>query len=149
MADISCKRCGATEHVKNGMIRQVQRYRCQKCGCNFTATPPLGKPPAMKALALLLYAMGNASFCMIGRLLGVSDVAVLKWVRAQAQALPEPEVSADVVVLTLDEMWHFLKKRQKKYGSGEPMILSSGEPWPGFWVAVMMQPVSNSSTKSA
>jgi transposase-like protein len=149
MTDISCKRCGATEYVKNGMVRQMQRYRCQQCGCHFTATPPQGKPPAMKALALLLYAMGNASFCMIGRLLGVSDVAVLKWVRAEAQALPEPEVSADVVVLTLDEMWHFLKKRHKNSGSGEPMTLFSGEPWPGLWVAVMMQPVSNSSTKSA
>jgi transposase-like protein len=149
MTDISCKRRGATEHVKNGMVRQRQRYRCQKCGYNFTATPPRGKPSAMRALALLLYAMGNASFCMIGRLLGVSDVAVLNWVREQAQKLPAPEVSADVVVLTLDEMWHFLKKRQKNYGSGEPMTLCSGEPWPGFWVAVMMQPVNNSSTKSA
>jgi hypothetical protein len=33
----------------------------------------------MKALAVLLYGMGNMSFSMIGRLLGVSDVAVLKW----------------------------------------------------------------------
>ena len=35
----------------------------------------------MKALALLLYAMGNVSFCSIARILGVSDVAVLNWVR--------------------------------------------------------------------
>jgi transposase len=36
------------------------------------------KPAAMKALALLLYAMANVSFCSIARLLKVSDVAVLK-----------------------------------------------------------------------
>ena len=58
----------------------------------------------MKALAILLYSMGNASFWMIGRLLGVSDVAVLKWVRAEAQSIPEPEVDSDLVVVTLDEM---------------------------------------------
>jgi len=38
-------------------------------------TPPRGKPPAMKALALLLYAMGNVSFGSIARILRVSDVA--------------------------------------------------------------------------
>ena len=42
-------------------------------------TPPRGKPAAMKALAVLLYAMGNVSFGSIARLLGVSDVAVLNW----------------------------------------------------------------------
>ena len=44
----------------------------------------------MKAMAVLLYAMGNMSFGMIGRILGVSDVSILRWVRAEAEALPEP-----------------------------------------------------------
>jgi hypothetical protein len=30
----------------------------QACGCNFTNTPPRGKPPAMKALALMLALSG-------------------------------------------------------------------------------------------
>ena len=64
----------------------------------------------MKALAVLLYGMGGMGFSAIGRLLGVSDVAVLKWVRAEAAALPEPEVSAAAVTVEVDEMWHFLKK---------------------------------------
>src|ERR1700712_4089599 len=55
---------------------------------------------------------GHMSFGMIGRILGVSDVSVLRWVRAEAEALPEPAVPADVKVLILDEMWHFVKKRQ-------------------------------------
>ena len=59
-----------------------QRYRCKACGRSFTATPPRGKPPAMKALAVLLYALGNVSQGMIAKLLGVSHVAVYKWVRA-------------------------------------------------------------------
>ncbi len=60
----------------------------------------------MKALAVLLYGMGGMSFSMTGRVLGVSDVAVLKWVRAEAAALPEPEVLASVVTVEVDEMWH-------------------------------------------
>ncbi len=46
----------------------------------------------------------------IGRLLGVSDVAALKRVRAQAASLSEPEVSAAVVTVEVDEMWPCLKK---------------------------------------
>lgn len=114
MTEIECKRCGASDYVKNGIVRGLQRYRCQQCACNFTATQPRGKPLAMKALAVLLYGMGNMSFCSIARLLNVSDVAVLKWIRAEAAKLPEPERAADVVLLTIDEMWHFLKKKTEK-----------------------------------
>jgi IS1 family transposase len=76
-------------------------------------TPPRGRPPAMKALATLLYAMGNMSFCSIARLLGVSDVAVLKWIRSEARKLPEPKVESEPVILMLDEMWHFIQKTRK------------------------------------
>ena len=88
MSEVCCKRCGAADHGKNGIVRGVQRYRCLSCGCNFTMTPPRGKPPAMKALAMLLYAMGNVSFCSIARILGVSDVAVLNWVRDERANFP-------------------------------------------------------------
>jgi hypothetical protein len=127
----------------------MQRYRCGSCGYNFTPTPARGKPPAMKALALLLYAMGNMSFCGIARLLGVSDVAVLNWIRTEARKLPEPSAAADQVVITLDEMWHFLQKKLASSGFGERMTLSIGEPLAGFLVAVMTPLAKNSSTKSA
>ena len=149
MSEVCCKRCGAADHTKNGIVRDVQRYLCRSCGCNFTMTPPRGKPPAMKALAMLLYAMGNVSFCSIARILGVSDVAVLNWIRDEARKLPEPSIKAEVVVITLDEMWHFVKKRLKNCGFGEPMTLLLGEPSPGFLVAVMTPHAKLSSTKSA
>ena len=149
MTGICCKRCGAGDHVRNGIVRGTQRFLCQACGCNFTCTPPRGKPPAMKALAVLLYAMGNMSFCSIARILGVSDVSILNWVRAEARTLPEPSASAGQVIVTLDEMWHFLKKSVVNSGFGEPMTLSLGEPLPGFLVAVMTPLAKSSSPKSA
>ena len=146
---LHCKRCGSVDYAKSGMARGHQRYRCRGCGCHFTDTPLRGKPPAMKALAVLLYGMGGMSFSMIGRVLGVSDVAVLKWVRAEASALPEPEVCASVTTVEVDEMWHFLKKSLPSSGSGGPMTWIHGEPWPGFWVGVMMRPAAACSTRSA
>jgi len=147
MSDIHCKFCSFSHYVRDGFVRGHQRYKCKECKRTFTATPLRGKPAAMKALAILLYSMGNMSFCGIARLLEVSDVAIMKWIREQAKGLPEPEMPSDVRIITLDEMWHFLKKRQKRSGSGERLILSSGELWPGFWVSVMMQPLKNSSIK--
>jgi hypothetical protein len=149
MEKIVCKRCEAAHYTKNGIVWGLQRYRCKACGCSRTATPTRGKPAAMKALALLLYGMANVSFGSIARLLKVSDVAVLKWVRAEAGKLPEPEIRADIVAVTLAEMWHFLQKKLASSGSGGRMTLWHGEPWPGFWVGVMMPPVRDFSTKSA
>ena len=77
---------------------------------------------------------------MIARLLGVSHVSIYEWIRAEAEKLPEPQMPADVELVTLDEMHHFLKKRAKNSGSGERLILFSGELYPGCWGAVMMQP---------
>ena len=96
----------------------------------------------MKALAVLLYGVGGMSFSAISRVLGVSDVAVLKWVRAEAMTLPEPEVPATVVTVEVDEMWHFLKKSLPSSGSGAPMTWIAGAPWPGCWVGVMITPAA-------
>ena len=144
---VICKRCDGDIHRKDGVVRGHQRYYCKSCGYHFTDTPPRGKPEAMKALAVLLYAMGNANFSMIGRLLGVSDVTVMRWVRHKAESLPEPAISGKAVILSLDEMWHFLKKNSRSSGYGGPMMLWSGEPWPGFWVNVITPPVKSSSRK--
>src|SRR3712207_8680302 len=72
------------------MAHGRQRYRCKACGRSFTATPPRGKPPVMKALAALLYALGNVSQGMIAKLLGVSHVAVYRWVRAAGEGAGGP-----------------------------------------------------------
>ena len=149
MADLSCKRCGGASYVRNGVVRGHQRYRCRGCGCNFTDTPARGKPVLMKTLAVLLYGMGNMSYGMIARLLGVSHVAVYKWIRAEAEALPEPATPADVAIVQLDEMWHFVNGKKTDAGSGAPSIRSSGEPWPGFRVSVTMQAADDCSTRSA
>ena len=149
MAEIICKKCRLSERVRNVFVRGLQRYRCKSCGCNFTATPAYREHPAKKSLALLLYGMGNMSFRMIGRLLGVSHVAVFEWIKAEAGKLPQPEVPADLEVVNLDEMWHFLKKRVKSSGCSEPLILLSGAFYPGCWGAVILQPAKNCSIKSA
>jgi transposase-like protein len=149
MAPLVCKHCGSASFVRNGMAHGHQRYRCKACGRSFTATPPRGKPPAMKALAVLLYALGNVSQGMIAKLLGVSHVAVYKWVRAAGEDAPAPSATSSSGIIQLDEMRHFVDGEKTRFGSGGPTTLRHGEPWPGSWVGVMMRPADGSSTGSA
>ena len=140
MDEIICKRCGATDHVRNGIVRGLQRYRCETCGYNFTMTPRRGKPPEMKAMALLLYAMGGMSFCAIARLLRISDVTVLNWVRDTAHRPPEPSVAAGTVIITFDGMWRFPKKQARSGGppgaveTGGAMVVPRGAA--GYFLVV-------------
>ena len=73
------------------------------------------------------------SFGAIGRLLRVSDVTVLTWVRDAAHRLPEPSAAAGTVIVTFDEMWHFLKKRLENCGFGGRMTRLPAAPSPGCW----------------
>jgi len=62
---LRCKRCGSEEHVKNGLMRGQQRYRCKACGLNFTDTPTRGKSLALKVAAVLAFthALEAGRFC--------------------------------------------------------------------------------------
>ena len=111
---LRCKRCGSETHVKNGLMRGKQRYLCKACGLNFTARPAPGKPLAMKAAAVLLYISG-LSMNRTGKLLGVSTPTIQAWLEQFAKTYaqkPEPEGRA--VVIELDEMWHYLKKKSNR-----------------------------------
>jgi len=146
--ELSCKKCGSTSFVKNGFVRGLQRYRCRSCGFNFTATPKRGRSEATKALAVLLYSFGKASFRWLGRLLGVSGVGVYKWVRQAAEELPEPDIREDVREMELDELWHFLHTKKTSVGFGKPMTVAHGVVSPGWWVAVIMLPLNASGNAS-
>ena len=94
----------------------MQRYKCKACSRNFTQTALRGVPHKEKLKALMLYASG-LSMNRIAQLFGVSAVAVLKWVRTLGTTLcPKIEPSADnqVIVMEVDEFWHFLKKKKCK-----------------------------------
>ena len=137
---VRCKRCGSEEHTRNGFMRGKQRYRCKACGLNFTATPPRGLPLKVKATAVLLYLSG-LSMNRTAQLLGVSTPSVMAWIEQFAEAYaqkPEPEGRA--VVIELDEMWHYLKKRQTSSGCGKLGIVLRDASSIGNWAVVTRPP---------
>ena len=139
--ELRCKRCGSGEHTKNGFMRGKQRYRCRACGLNFTATPPRGKPLALKVTAVLLYVSG-LSMNRTAKLLGVSTPSVMAWIEQFAKTYaqkPEPEGRA--LVIELDEMWHYLKKRPTSSGCGKLGIVLQDVSSIGNWAVVTRPPV--------
>ena len=137
---VRCKRCGSEEHTKNGLMRGKQRYRCKACGLNFTDTPPRGLPLKVKATAVLLYLSG-LSMNRTARLLGVSTPSVMAWIEQFAEAYaqkPAPEGRA--VVIELDEMWHYLKKKPTSFGCGRLGIVLQDVSSIGSWAVVTGPP---------
>jgi transposase-like protein len=128
MSGLRCKGCGEQRYVKHGFARGKQRYRCKACGRDFTDTPKRGKPEAMKALAVSLYAQGNMTYGMLAKQFSVSEVAVYKWIRAAAERLPAPDpaLAHDADTVILDEMWHFVNGKKTPSGSGKPGTAASG-----------------------
>lgn len=123
---MKCPKCGIDDKVKNGRAMGRQRYRCKGCRCNYTQSESRGKPKAMKRKALQLYLEG-LGFASIGRFLGVSGVSVMRWIRSLAREVRElrsSEPIEHVPIMEVDEVWHYVKKKPKKYGSGSLMIVS-------------------------
>ncbi len=60
----------------------------------------------------------------IAKILRASPSTILQWIRdfANQHAQP-PEPQTDTVVLELDEMWHYLKKKSRNSGFGKLCVV--------------------------
>ena len=106
-----CPKCGREEKVKNGFNRGKQRYLCKNCGCNYTGTKN-GYSEAVKQEAIKYY-MEGMGFRRIERLLHVSHVSVINWVKKAAKKIRENECKKETKadIIELDEMCISFKKR--------------------------------------
>jgi len=139
---IKCKHCGSTKVVKNGFVRKKQRYFCKSCSRNFVIGDGRRKESVAikKALCVILYSLGKASFGFLAKLFGVSRSLTYRWVKSEAESLPEPKVSNEIKEIEFDEMWHFIQSKKNQYGSSRRWIVAQGELLPGLLGIVMLQP---------
>lgn len=119
----SCPKCQGTETVKSGIVKERQRYQCKKCGYSFTVMKE-GKSidPYYVIKALQLYIEG-VSLREIERLLGVSHVSVMNWVKKYKIQAPENmQYRPTYKVLKHSELVEFMTNRDNLNDSG--MILT-------------------------
>lgn len=119
METIACPKCQHQEVVKSGVVKGRQRYQCKKCLYSFTVFKD-GKniDPYYVIKALQLYIEG-VSLREIERLIGVSHVSVINWVKKYKIQAPENrEYRPTYKVLKHAELIEYLSNRETIKDSG-------------------------------
>lgn len=94
---VKCKKCKSENIVKNGKVRGKQRYLCKDCRYNFVEGDARTneKIKAKKAMCVLQYGQGKASFNMLAKIYDTWPSLVYRWVKEAAEQLPKPEIAED------------------------------------------------------
>lgn len=115
----TCPSCASEFNVKSGIVKGRQRYRCKDCGYHFTVAKQ-GKSIddyyVNKALQLYLEGL---SYREIERILGVSHVSVINWVRkfGVKRAL-RSNLRPNYEILSAEELSDFFLSPGKMKGKG-------------------------------
>lgn len=119
MKSIACPKCKSELLIKSGVVKGRQRFNCKQCNFSFTVLKE-GKhiDPYYVIKALQLYIEG-VSFREIERILGVSHVSVMNWVKKYNVKAPENyEYRPTYKVLTHNELLEFFSNKSSLNSSG-------------------------------
>ncbi|QEK51741.1 IS1 family transposase [Pedobacter aquae] len=115
----TCPKCQSHQVVKSGVINHKQRFKCKDCQYYFTVDK-LGKQVDNSYIikALQLYVEG-VSYREIERLLGVSHVSVIKWVKKFQLIRPVKTVyKPSYKILKHQELIDFYAQEENLKGAG-------------------------------
>jgi len=97
---VDCKYCGGKRVIKNGYynVREKQRYKCKDCCPNFIDGDRRVRASTTikRALAVVLYSLGKASFNMLEKLFGNSPSVVYLWIVKEMDKTKELIISGDI-----------------------------------------------------
>ncbi|WP_019986847.1 IS1/IS1595 family N-terminal zinc-binding domain-containing protein [Rudanella lutea] len=119
MATPKCPKCSNTNAVRNGVLNGRQRFRCKQCHYNFTvekAGKSISSYYVIKALQLYIE---GVSYREIERLLGVSHVSVMNWVKKYQIKVPENNnYHPTYKILSNKELAEYFSKPENVSGAG-------------------------------
>ena len=108
-------RCPSCE--KSHYVKHVQRYLCKCCGYKFTVAKrgkAIEKQYVVRAVQLYLEGMG---FRAIKRVLGVSHVSVMNWVKQLGEGIELIRMEEkEVAVAEVDELCSFVGAKKIRMG---------------------------------
>ncbi len=115
----ACPKCESVEATKSGIISDRQRFKCKECGYHYTVAK-VGREvnPYYVVKALQLYIEG-VGYREIERLLGVSHVSVMNWVKKYAVRAPrQTDYHPTYKILTQNELSEFFQVPANVKGAG-------------------------------
>lgn len=116
---MECPNCSSVEKIKAGIINQKQRYKCK--GCNYFYTvqkqgKSIDEYYVNKALQLYLEGL---SYREIERILGISHVSVMNWVKKYNVKRPfKKEYHPTYKILNHVELHKFIQQKENLVGAG-------------------------------
>lgn len=126
--ELKCLRCGCEKVVKNGFIFGLQRYKCKKCGYQYTKTKPHGRSDTEKRTAVMLYASG-LSMSMIAKMIDVSVQTVSRWIRTfYTEKLDEIPKMEPMQKTTLKKVMEYFQTLNTDLLEHEIFVLSTKLP---------------------
>jgi len=145
---MNCSKCNSNNKVKNGIVNGLQRYKCKECGYNYTVKKRSGeysKETKRKALQLYLEGLG---FRSIGRILGVSNVSVLNWIKNYGEKVKELQSNnSPIEYAELDEMHTYIGNKKTIVGFGLLLIDLGKDSSTSLLVTEATRQLSNSGIK--
>lgn len=115
----SCPNCGSDHYVKSGIINQRQRYKCKACNYFFSVNK-IGKSIDQYYVnkALQLYLEG-LSYREIERILGISHVSIMNWVKKYNIKRPyNPNYHPTYKILNAGELSSYFQNTKNLSGAG-------------------------------
>jgi transposase-like protein len=115
----SCPKCGSFAKVKSGIVGGRQRYKCKSC-LYFFSVEKAGKriDDYYVTKALQLYIEG-LSYREIERLLGISHVSVMNWVKQYGVKRPKNlAYHPTYKILNAEELANYFKDSSHLHGAG-------------------------------
>ncbi len=105
-----CPKCDSPACIKDGVIKEKQRFLCKECGYRHTVTQRgLGLDIRRQALQLYLAGLG---FRSIGRLLQCSHVTVSQWINAHGESIKSIRAVNHVNVIKTQDIHAYIEMRQ-------------------------------------
>jgi transposase-like protein len=119
MKQIACPKCKCEELAKSGIVKGRQRFRCKQCNYFFTVLKENKSiDPYYVIKALQLYIEG-VTYREIERILGMSHVSVMNWVKKFNVKAPENnDYRPTYKVLTHSELLDFFGDKDSLKGAG-------------------------------
>ena len=118
---VICKYCGSNKSVKNGFVKEVQRYKCKECKVNFVEGDKRQKYTSSDHLKVIKLYLENCGIRSIERLTGVRNSQISKWIEGIAAHVRSEFLKAqnsissirDIAIVEIDELCTYIKKDQR------------------------------------
>ena len=88
MSAPACPKCDSQEATKSGVVNNRQRFKCKKCGYHYTVAKVGREVDSYYVIKALQLYIEGVSYREIERLLGVSHVSVMNWVKKYGVKAP-------------------------------------------------------------